>query len=175
MGKICDNCIYQERRYGICICWQIQSKWVLSMTTKHVLCDDIEKCRYYNPLPNNLLKHLIVKIISMKDITDTYIKTIRMVEPNFNIDEKVFEVKLLTECNGCLKQHEIIWNESEFINVLGLGYFAAEEDFKNANDINEIAIRKYEYNRIMSKLNQQIKESMAGLEKAELNKLNQKF
>ena len=108
----------------------------------------------------------------MKDITDTYIKTMRRIEPNFNIDEKVFEVRLLTECNGCLKQHEIIWNESEFINVLGSGYFVAEEDFKNANDINEIVIKQYEYNRIMSEMNQRIKESMVDLEKVELKYIN---
>ena len=39
-------------------------------------------------------------------------------------------------------------------------------------DINEIVIKQYEYNRIMSEMNQRIKESMVDLEKVELKYIN---
>ncbi len=68
-------------------------------------------------------EHLIVKIESLDDVTEEYIESKRKKDPYFTIDEKVFNVTLISECCGMLEQKKMIWRESEFIHNLGRGYF----------------------------------------------------
>lgn len=71
----------------------------------------------------NLLKYLIVKLESVEDWTNEYEELKRKTISHFKSDEKIFKIKLMTECCGRLKQREVIWRESEFIRYLELGHF----------------------------------------------------
>lgn len=47
MGKICDNCIYQEKRYdGEFICQHIQSMLGLEAVEEYVVCSEIIECNF---------------------------------------------------------------------------------------------------------------------------------
>lgn len=53
-------------------------------------------------------EHLIIKIESLDDVTEEYIESKRKKDPYFTIDEKVFNVTLMSECCGMLEAKNIL-------------------------------------------------------------------
>lgn len=66
-----------------------------------------------------------MKMESIEDVTEEYIRFMKKESPNFSTNEKMFKIKLITECYGRLEEREMIWKESEFIHNLEKGYFMA--------------------------------------------------
>lgn len=73
----------------------------------------------------NLVEHYIRRIISATDISDQYEKEMKKYDPNYELKEAMYEVKLEYDCYGHIDECTEWWKKSYYIEVLEKGYFLA--------------------------------------------------
>ena len=73
----------------------------------------------------NLVEHYIRRIISATDISDQYEKEMKKYDPNYELKEAMYEVKLEYDCYGHIVECTEWWKKSYYIEVLEKGYFLA--------------------------------------------------
>ena len=70
-----------------------------------------------------LIKYYIKNIIKIEDVTKKYENGIRLVEPNYKVDEPRLQVTLKINSYGTTNIIKKIWKQSEFEFYKEQGYF----------------------------------------------------
>lgn len=67
----------------------------------------------------NLVEHYIEKVISIEDVTNKMSKIIK------DLDEPMYEIKMIVDCYGRVTTEEVIWRKSEYEKNMEIGYYLA--------------------------------------------------
>lgn len=67
----------------------------------------------------NLVEHYIEKILSIEDVTNKMSEIIK------DLDEPMYEIKMVVDCYGIVTTEEVIWRKSEYEKNMKIGYYLA--------------------------------------------------